>query len=222
MKKYVVSLLACASMGAVVLAGCAQGVEPDPDVDRLTTLPEESEEEEQATVKIPPPSNPDQTIGHDGDADKDDADPDDGDACAAPQPCAGATDLGSVSGDTGADVLTVEGSSSQWFRVYVTEDDNDIFGVPLSVAATLTSPPGTNFDLYVYVPSSPGDSIECSAVHVQSTGSGSLDAARAEFGETGTFSNGRSDARYVTIEVRHVSGTCNPSEKWKLTIEGNK
>ena len=30
------------------------------------------------------------------------------------------------------------------------------------------------------------------------------------------------DDRTVTVEVRHVSGTCNPNQKWTLNLAGNK
>jgi hypothetical protein len=43
-----------------------------------------------------------------------------------------------------------------------------------------------------------------------------------EFGETGALANGANDARTVTVEVRHVSGNCDPSEKWTLTVSGNQ
>lgn len=236
MKCSAVSLLACASLGIAALVGCAEGTEVDPDVDYLASLPEEGDEEGEETIKVPPPSTPDETIDHEDDAGTSSGgtgggkpgggntggsspgDP----ACAAPQPCSGSTNVGSVSGDTGADVLTATGSTSQWFRVRVTEDDNGLMGVQLWLTATLTSPPGTNFDLYVYVPSSPGNALECSGVSAQSTSTGSTDTAKVEFGESGVFSNGYADDRYVTIEVRHVSGTCDPSAQWTLKIEGNK
>jgi hypothetical protein len=84
--------------------------------------------------------------------------------------------------------------------------------------ATLTSPPGANFDLYVYVPGS--DTRECSAVSNSSTTTG-FDSAGVEFGEGGTFSNGSNDDRTVTVEVRWVSGTCAPGATWTLNVYGN-
>ena len=49
----------------------------------------------------------------------------------------------------------------------------------------------------------------------------SFDSAHAQWGETGTFSNGADDSRTVTVEVRWVSGTCSPTAKWSLTVRGN-
>ena len=88
------------------------------------------------------------------------------------------------------------------------------------MTASLTSPPGTNFDLFVYVPGS--DTRECSAVSNSSTNTGSSDSTTAKFGESGLFSNGSDDDRTITVEVRHISGTCDPSAKWTLNIAGNK
>ena len=141
-----------------------------------------------------------------------------GAACASPNVCTGATDLGSVSGDTGADVKTAQGSGSQWFKVRVTEDDSSVFGLSLLAKAELTSPPGTNFDLFLYLPGG-GSGQECSAVSQSSTSTGA-DTAKLEWGE-GTISNGSNDDRTVTVEVRWVSGTCSPSAKWSLTVRGD-
>ena len=33
---------------------------------------------------------------------------------------------------------------------------------------------------------------------------------------------GDDDSRWVTVEVRHVSGTCQPSAPWTLTLSGNQ
>jgi hypothetical protein len=132
----------------------------------------------------------------------------------------GAADLGSVSGDTGSDVKTASGTGSKWFTVRVTEDDSSAFAAKLWMKATLNSPAGSNYDLYVYVPGS--DTRECSAVTKSSTLTSTTDTAGVEFGEGGTFSNGSDDDRTVTVEVRHVSGPCGPTAQWNLTINGNQ
>lgn len=239
MKSYVSALLVVVPVvGFGALVGCAEGAEAEPAESFLATAPiEAGTEEEDESVKIPAPSNPpadeedDVDAGAGGGSDagadsgtKPDAggggNPGGGGSCASPNTCTGATNLGSVSGDTGADVKTAEGHTSQWFTVRVTENDSGVFGVQLWMTATLTSPPGSNYDLYVYVPSS--DTLECSAVSYQSTTTSSTDSATAKFGEGGGLSNGSSDDRTVTVEVRHVSGTCDPANKWKLTLAGNK
>jgi hypothetical protein len=233
-------------VGIASLVGCASGTDvEDPAVGYLASTPiEAGTDEEQESVKLPAPSNPpsDETSDEDEDAGagggggggnngpKPDAGapdaggggnpPGGGVSCAAPKPCSSATSLGTVKGDTGADVKSAQGSTSQWFTVRVTENDSAVSALELWMTASLVSPPGTNFDLFVYVPGS--DTLECSAVSEQSTSTGSSDTAAVRFGEGGLFSNGSDDSRTVTVEVRHVSGNCDPSKKWTLTIEGNK
>ncbi|MBX3224263.1 MAG: hypothetical protein KF795_27355 [Labilithrix sp.] len=243
MKSYVAALLVLAPLaGLGTLVGCAEGTDADPSEAYLAASPVEAgaAEEEDESVKLPAPSNPPAP----GDDDDDDADadagktgtdagtdsgtppppppppPPTGGSCASPNVCAAATHLGSVSGDTGADVKSAQGHTSQWFTVRVTENDSGLAGVQLWMTASLTSPPGTNYDLYVYVPAT--DTLECSAVSYQSTSSSATDSVTAKFGESGLFSNGSDDDRTVTVEVRHVSGTCDSANKWTLNLYGNK
>lgn len=233
-------------LGVGALAACAKGTDVDPAASFLASAPVEAgtAEDEDETIKVPAPSNPpadgdgstaDDDAGGGGGGSTDggsDAGPDSGPepdgggggdggagSCASPNTCSIATNLGSVSGDTGADVKSAEGYTSEWFTVRVSEDESGVAGVPLWMTATLVSPPGTNYDLYVYVPAS--DTLECSAVSYASTSTGSVDTTKASFGEA-LLSNGSSDDRTVTVEVRHVSGTCEPTKKWRLDIEGNK
>ncbi len=239
MKGFASALLVSVPLaGIAALVGCAEGAEVDPAESFLASAPVDAgnarDEDEDDSVKIPPPSNPPDEEDED-ETDDPDAGPGGNDAgsdggtkpdggstgsCASPNTCASAVNLGQVSGDKGADTQTRQGHTSQWLTVRVTENDSDIGGVQLEMTATLTSPPGTNYDLYVYVPSS--DTLECSAVSYQSTSSSTSDSVKAKFGESGLLSNGSSDDRTVTVEVRHVSGTCDPSKQWTLTIEGNK
>jgi hypothetical protein len=225
---------------SIVLAGCAaSGVEDENSTANLATAPIEAGTDEGESVTLPA-SNPPKELPKEEDA----GTPDPGDAgttadagntggnnggnnggntttsCAAPNTCMGATDLGMVSGDTGADVKSATGTGSKWFTVRVTEDDSGLTGVKLWMKATLSSPAAANYDLYVYVPGS--DTRECSAVSKSSTLSSTTDTAGVEFGEGGTFSNGSSDDRTVTVEVRHVSGPCSASDQWALTINGNQ
>ena len=60
--------------------------------------------------------------------------------CASAATCQAAMPLGSVSGDTGNAKLSAMGHQAAWFRVRVTEDDSDVPGLTLRVAAKLTSP----------------------------------------------------------------------------------
>lgn len=237
------STIAWFLVGLGVLVGCAaEGGEADlAAADLLSTPLDAGPEDAAPSIKLPPPSNttPEDAGGGDdggggggGGTDggtKTDAGADaggggggggGGGTCASPNTCVGATDLGSVSGDTGSGVKTAQGSGSQWFKIRVSEDDSGVTGVSLAIKATLVSPAGTNFDLYTYLAGS-GTGHECSAVKKSSTTTGT-DIASFEFGESGLFSNGSDDDRTVTIEVRHVSGTCAPGAKWTLTVNGNQ
>jgi hypothetical protein len=226
-------------LGLTAAIGCAVGTDPGGvGESELLTLPVEAGDENSVILR---PSNP--SSNDSGSASGDDAastvdagaKPDAGaDAgggggggggggtisCASPNTCAAATDLGAVSGDTGADTQSAQGTGSQWFKIRVTENDSGIFAVPLNLHADLSSPSGANFDVYLYVASN-GSNQECSAVSASSTNPTTFDTASVQFGESGTFSNGSQDDRTVTVEVRWVSGTCAPGAKWSLTVRGN-
>lgn len=216
----------------VVGVGCAVGSNVDTDVmeGTLASTPVEAGADEEESVKLPPPSTTEtpKDAGAPTDASSDAGKADSGGgggggttvACTAPAPCSGATDLGAVSGDTGSGSLSAQGTGSQWFRVWVTEDDDGLDGVKLRALATLTSPPGTNFDLYLYNGSS--SAHECSGVSAQSNSTGASDSASVSFGEGGILANGSKDSRYVTAEVRWVSGACASNQKWTLTFNGNQ
>jgi hypothetical protein len=229
-------------VGLAAFLGCAEGTDPGAGLgeSELATLPVEAGKGDENSVVLPPSTKPTEEedaappaeeedaggtdSGGGTDAGAPDAAPDSGGGgtgtCASANTCAGSTDLGAVSGDTGADVKTAQGSGSQWFTVHVTEDDSNIFGLSLLAKAELTSPPGTNFDLFMYVGGS-ASSQSCSGPTKSSTSTGA-DSTVAEFGESsGGISNGKSDERLVTVEVRWVSGTCLPTAKWSLTVRGN-
>jgi hypothetical protein len=137
----------------------------------------------------------------------------------------------SISGDTASSPRTITGAASQWFTVDVTEDVGGIFSTArnLRLKATLTSPPGKNFDLFLYLPTS-GGVKEC---HLNDESSeeaaGVDDVVSLVWGEGDSGDpNGSSDTRTVTIEVREIkdpaapAATCDPTAKWTLKLEGNK
>lgn len=142
-------------------------------------------------------------------------------ACDAPQPCASAEDLGSLSGDTDGVIITRTGTTSKWFRIRVTEDRNgDPRAYKLKLRAELVSPSSSNFDLFVYV-NEDEDLDECSEVSASSEQpAGATDEAKLEWGEN-TVANRKSDARTVAIEVRAKNQTCSSTEEWSLVIQGN-
>lgn len=142
-------------------------------------------------------------------------------ACASGATCAGSMDLGSVSGDSGNPSVTGAGYQSAWYKVRVTEDDSSPFANDLAILVQLTSPPGTNYDVYVYV-NSGSDVVECTSVAGSGTSTGTTDQARVSWGESGTFSNGNDDGRTVSIEVRPVSGPCSSASQYQLVVFGDQ
>jgi hypothetical protein len=142
-------------------------------------------------------------------------------ACTSPNTCPSATLLGKMSGDTSGPDLSSKGDTAEWLVADVTENDNSPLGVPMKLTATLTSPPGMNFDLYVYLGANV-NSVECTTVKASSMqGVGQTDSVNFEWGELGALANGVDDSRHVSVEVRYVSGTCQASEQWSLTLHGH-
>ncbi len=136
--------------------------------------------------------------------------------------CQQATSAGTVSGDTGGQSVYLTGSAPRWVQVRVTEDNSSAIGQKLKVTATLNSPAGENFDLYVYLNEKSDVALECSALAGSSTnGAGATDTVTKSWGE-GALANGSDDSRNVSIEVRAAAGTtCNPNNTWTLTVKGN-
>lgn len=142
-------------------------------------------------------------------------------SCAGPTTCQTATMLGSVSGDTGAQKVTASGHVGGWYRVRVTEDDSDVFGVRMRVTARLTTPASPMFDLLVYV-NTGSDVVECAAPAGTPSTTGNTKQIQAQWGEGGGFSNGNEDGRTVSIEVRPLATSgCSPTATWQLEIAGN-
>ena len=139
--------------------------------------------------------------------------------CPSADTCATATMLGTVSGDTGNMKLTAMGYQAAWLRVRVTENNSDLAGISLRGSAKLTSPGAVDFDVFVYL-NTGSDVIECSTTVGTTTTNGTVNLTRAEWGE-GTISNGESDSRTLSIEVRPISGACAPAQMWQLEVEGN-
>jgi hypothetical protein len=133
-------------------------------------------------------------------------------ACDATTSCLANVPIGTVRGDIGSDVVTMNGTTSEWLRVTVAEGDSSFPLVDLKFTAKLASPPGMDFNLYVYeTPCGTG-------TYGQSTNpAGQLDTV------TGGWADhfGSDDSRVVILEVRYASGgVCGAS--WTIEIDGNK
>jgi hypothetical protein len=176
-------------LGLVLVGGCARGG--------------------QATVDGPPPEPVDSAPPIDAS----------GNACSTGATCQTSTNLGSVSGDTGAQMQMASGYQSAWFRVRVTEDDHGVAGVKLKLAVRLTSPANANYDAFAYVDTG-SDTIECTTPSGTTTTNGATDQVNLKWGE-GTIANGSDDSRTVSIEVRPISGDCSASDPWQLVLVGD-
>lgn len=225
-------------VGASAIAGCAVGTEPeltgeddlasavvdgglDANEPRLGDSTEDDDQDAGAD-DAGDPGLVDDDAGADAGADSGVTDPGGGATCLDANTCSGAADLGSISGDDGSDTVTASGALSEWFTVFVTEDSSGVGPDSLEMKATLTSPPGVDFDLYLYKGGSTAAVPACGiAAAGSSTQTSGDDVAGLEFGESGIFANGSDDHRAITVEVRHVSGTCDPGATWSLEITGN-
>jgi hypothetical protein len=140
----------------------------------------------------------------------------------APDTCsASATTLTSIAGDENGPTDSATGTTSEWLRIDLTEQDNSPIGHPMKITAVLTSPSGSNFDLYAYLGSKVGD-IECASPKGQSTNpAGQTDTVSFEWGELGSLANGVDDSATVMLEVSWVSGTCSSGSTWSLAVHGN-
>ena len=218
-------------LGVAAFIGCAVGTNHDASSGETNFTNLAAEAGDDNAVRLPPSNERDAGVAESAAPSPDaganeDAGPDGGGdagvaSCTSLNNCGAATDLGSVSGDTGADTKTAQGTGSEWLKVRVSESDSGLFGARMHAKVELQSPTGTNFDVFVYVAGKPMGQ-ECSAVTASSTSTGGFDSASMSWGESdGGFSNGSDDSRTVTVEVRHVSGTCAPDAKWTLTVRGN-
>jgi hypothetical protein len=171
-------------------------------------------------------SGGDDAAGDDGGNALPDGSGDDGNdpTCStSPDQCtAGATSLGSIAGDETGNPVSASGYTSEWLRLDETEQDSSPIGKAMIFTATLTSPPGMNYDLYAYLGTSVGD-IECTTVKGQSTNpAGQQDQVTFQWGETtGGVANGNDDSATVMIEVRWVSGVCSTAQNWSLSAHGD-
>lgn len=149
---------------------------------------------------------------------------DDGDDTADPtcpnlQSCDSARIIGMVSGDESSGTIDVGGSEATWLTFQVTEDNDAITGEALSFTATLTSPPGVDFDLYVYR-GAPNGPTGCGGVMDSSTSNGAQDVVHMSWGEGG-IANGVDDRSWVAVEIVVKGDACSDGSAWSLEVDGD-
>jgi hypothetical protein len=113
------------------------------------------------------------------------------------------------------DTATV--TTSKWFSVLVVDSSDPFSSDPESYTATLTSPPGMQFNLYAYesmIASSPTPNCFAAAIH----GMGDPETISDQW----TDNPLSTDDRIILLEVRYVSGDlCGSSAQWTLTVAGH-
>lgn len=139
--------------------------------------------------------------------------------CANAGTCNDAIVLGTVSGDEPSPILYASGSEPTWLTFRVTENNDGLSGESLSFQATLTSPPGYDFDLYAFR-GPDGGTTGCGGVADESTGVGTLDVVAMSWGE-GAVANGGDESAWVAIQIEVKNGVCDPTAEWTLAVEGD-
>jgi hypothetical protein len=139
--------------------------------------------------------------------------------CESTDTCVAAATLGAISGDTPSPAVTATGHTAAWFRVRVTENNDDAAGRTLRVEARLAVPAAADFDIFIYA-NVTADAVECATSVATASTTGTVKLVRASWGE-GAIANGVNDGRDVSIEIRPIAGTCTAEQPWMLTVAGN-
>lgn len=139
--------------------------------------------------------------------------------CPNPLTCQTAMVLGQVSGDEASPDLVTQGSESTWLSFQVTEDNDSVSGENVAFTATLQSPAGYDFDLYVWR-GAEGATNGCNGTAQQSTAANGVDVVSMSWGEGGV-ANGADDRRWIAVEIVPKNDMCDPGSQWVLTIEGD-
>jgi hypothetical protein len=132
---------------------------------------------------------------------------------SSPDTCDMAIALAQIDGDQNDDVRTEKGTTSKWFMIYVHEASTK--SEQVSYTASLVSPPGVNFDLFVY----PGDGNGPKCLSDPLKAMGSPQSVTQTWPDQG----GHDDSMWISLEIRYISGssdTCPPAP-WTLKVEGH-
>ena len=99
--------------------------------------------------------------------------------------------------------------------------ETSYIGWPMSATISLISPPGENFDLFVYL-DPVADAERCEYPNNQSTEKvDRVDMTTVRWGETNYIPTALDESRTLIIEVRAVDA-CSPAKTWSLLVQGNK
>lgn len=132
----------------------------------------------------------------------------------SPNICSGSETMSAIAGDKGNDTRIVKGTTSKWFKVQVNEVVSSIISFPqLSYTATLASPAGMDFDLFEYDGTASVPSCAGNPKHAM----GNPESVSDVWGDT----LNSDDTRWITLEVRYISGEVCPANPWTLTVAGH-
>jgi hypothetical protein len=134
--------------------------------------------------------------------------------------CQTARDIGTLSGDTGAQTLTANGTCSEWISLRATEDNSGAIGAPMKVKLTLQSH-GHNFDLYAYF-NAVRDVVSCDSPAAKSETLGTVDEVIPLMWGEGSVANGSDDSRTIRLAIQSGDGPCPAGSGWTLKAEGNR
>lgn len=140
--------------------------------------------------------------------------------CPKTNACESASNLGTLSADTGdGTALTASGGGQEFFILRATEDNHSVIGEALELRATLIVPPGSDFDLYAYIDTDT-DTSPCPLTPTQASanGPGTTEEIIVTWGD-GITGSGDNDSRDVVIEVRFGGFSCEG--EWSLSVQGD-
>ncbi len=122
--------------------------------------------------------------------------------------CAGAINLGTISGDAATPAITRTGTGEAFFKLNV-QETSSAYPRPLNARVLLQMPANTDYDLIVRCAS-------CASTVTQMSKQGMGTAEVVNVTRADTFAD---NTFTIVIEVRYYAGTgCGP---WQLTINGN-
>lgn len=126
-----------------------------------------------------------------------------------------------ISGDKGNDSQTAMGTRSTWLQIHVTENDSAILSPKdLSFTATLTSPPGTIYNLVVRESGDGDGSPNCGAGPMNGTPQGGTTQSVHHSWSDSQGIGGIDNSRWLSIEVIQMSGN-DCTDPWTLDIQGH-
>jgi hypothetical protein len=145
--------------------------------------------------------------------------------CTATNTCPTARALNQIRGDVDAQVSSASGIMSEWLKITIL-DVGGVFNrdATLKARITLTSPVGSNYDLFVHRPDDAGGNAiapkDCSVAPVSAQQTSGEDVVSLSWADiTNFFGETAGDGLVLSIEVRHVSGPCD--KPWSLSVQGN-